>query len=194
LKRMKKSRPALRPAGKRSRSASLSLEARLLRVKLFLCDVDGVLTDGTVIMGDGKEYKTFHIQDGLGLRLLQRYGIKVGWVSNRPSEATRERAEDLKVDYLFQGKGNKVEAVESILKQAKLRWEDISYMGDDVVDLGALKRAGLAVAVSNGIAEAKAIAHYVTRAHGGNGAVREVVDLVLKASNVWTKMIAEFQA
>jgi 3-deoxy-D-manno-octulosonate 8-phosphate phosphatase (KDO 8-P phosphatase) len=163
-------------------------------VKLFLCDVDGVLTDGTVTMGDGKEYKTFHIQDGLGLRLLQHSGIKVGWVSNRPSEATRQRAEDLKVDYLYQGKGNKIEAVESILAQANLGWNDVSYMGDDVVDLGALKRAGLAVTVANGIAEAKALAHYVTGAHGGRGAVREVVDMILKAKNLWAKMIAEFQA
>jgi 3-deoxy-D-manno-octulosonate 8-phosphate phosphatase (KDO 8-P phosphatase) len=191
---MKKSRPAPARASNRSRSGNLSLEARLARVKLFLCDVDGVLTDGTVLMGDGKEYKCFHIQDGLGLRLLQHNGIKVGWVSNRPSEATRQRAEDLKVDYLFQGKGNKIEAVESILTEAKLGWEDVSYMGDDVVDLGALKRAGLAVSVANGIAEAKGMAHYVTRAHGGEGAVRELVDMVLKAKNRWAKMIAEFEA
>ena len=105
---MKKSRPAPRPGENRPASRGLSLEARLSRVKLFLCDVDGVLTDGTVMMGDGKEFKSFHIQDGLGLRLLQHQGIKVGWVSNRPSEATRQRAEDLKVDYLFQGKGTKL--------------------------------------------------------------------------------------
>jgi 3-deoxy-D-manno-octulosonate 8-phosphate phosphatase (KDO 8-P phosphatase) len=145
-------------------------------------------------MGDGKEYKSFHIQDGLGLRLLQQQGIKVGWVSNRPSEATRQRAEDLKVDYLFQGKGNKIEAVESILREAKLDWNDVSYMGDDVVDLGALKRAGLAVTVANGIAEAKAMAHYVTRAAGGAGAVRELVDMVLKAQKRWANIIAEFEA
>ena len=118
----------------------------------------------------------------------------MGWVSNRPSEATRQRAEDLKADYLFQGKGNKIEAVESILREAKLGWDDVSYMGDDVVDLGALKRAGLAVTVANGIAEAKAMAHYVTQAHGGAGAVRELVDMVLKAEKRWAKIIAEFEA
>jgi 3-deoxy-D-manno-octulosonate 8-phosphate phosphatase (KDO 8-P phosphatase) len=191
---MKKSPPALARVSHNLRSKGLSLEARLSRVKLFLCDVDGVLTNGIVLMGDGKEYKSFHIQDGLGLRLLQQQGIKVGWVSNRPSEATRQRAEDLKVDYLFQGKGNKIEAVESILREAKLAWDDVSYMGDDVVDLGALKRAGLAVTVANGIAEAKAMAHYVTRAHGGAGAVRELVDMVLKAQKRWAKIIAEFEA
>jgi 3-deoxy-D-manno-octulosonate 8-phosphate phosphatase (KDO 8-P phosphatase) len=145
-------------------------------------------------MGGGQEFKFFHIQDGLGLRLLQRYGIKVGWVSNRPSPATQQRATDLKVDYLFQDKGSKVQAVEAILGKAGLSWNEISYMGDDVVDLGALKRAGLAVAVSNAIDEAKATAHYVTQAHGGCGAVREMVELILKAQGHWKKIIAEFQA
>src|SRR5436305_14070571 len=96
----------------------LSLAARLARVKLLLCDVDGVLTDGTVILGDGKEYKTFSIQDGLGMILLQRFGVKVGWVSNRPSQVTQQRADELKIDYLFQAKGRKVDAVESILQQS----------------------------------------------------------------------------
>lgn len=170
----------------------MSLQSRLARVKIFLCDVDGVLTDGTVLMGGGQEFKRFHIQDGLGLRVLQTQGIKVGWVSNRPSEATKQRAEDLKVDYLFQGKGNKIEAVETILQQANLDWKDASYMGDDVVDLGALKRAGLAVSVSNGIEEAKSLAHYVTRARGGMGAVREVVEMILRAQGKWEKIVAGF--
>ncbi|HEY0456714.1 MAG TPA: HAD-IIIA family hydrolase [Verrucomicrobiae bacterium] len=167
---------------------------RLRRVKLFLCDVDGVLTNGTVLMGGGAEYKFFHIQDGLGLRLLQRSGIKVGWVSNRPSGATQQRADDLKVDYLYQAQGSKVEAVEEILKKAGLAWDDISYMGDDVVDLGALRRCGMAIAVANAIDEAQALAHYVTRASGGCGAVREVVELILKAQNHWTGLIKHFQA
>ncbi|MDB6035283.1 MAG: 3-deoxy-D-manno-octulosonate 8-phosphate phosphatase, YrbI family, partial [Verrucomicrobiales bacterium] len=168
-------KPAVRKAGQ-SLSTAAGLRQRLRNVKLFLCDVDGVLTNGTVLMGGGQEFKLFNIQDGLGLRLLQRHGIKVGWVSNRPSKATQQRAEDLKVDYLFQDKGNKVQAVEAILGKAGLSWKDISYMGDDVVDLGALKRAGLAVAVSNAIDEVKATAHYVTQAHGGCGAVREMVE------------------
>ncbi|HUR45571.1 MAG TPA: HAD hydrolase family protein [Candidatus Saccharimonadales bacterium] len=190
---MKKSRPATRLPSNRSPAPALPLQSRLARVRIFLCDVDGVLTDGTVLMGDGREFKNFHIQDGLGLRLLQTQGIKVGWVSNRPSEATKQRARDLKVDYLFQDQGNKVEAVQSILAQANLDWKDASYMGDDVVDLGALKRAGLAVSVSNGIQEAKSLAHYVTQAHGGLGAVRELVDMILKAQGKWEKIIAGFE-
>src|SRR5688572_31551613 len=129
---------------------------RLQKVRLFLCDVDGILTDASVFMDGEVETKRFHIQDGLGLRLLQREGIKVGWVSNRPSLATTQRARDLKVDFLHQSDGNKISAVEKILEETKLSWGDISYMGDDVVDLGALKRAGLAVTVPHAIPEAQA--------------------------------------
>src|SRR5436309_1654014 len=148
------------------------LEQRLQRVKLFLCDVDGVLTDASVFMGGGIEYKRFNIRDGLGLRLLQRCGVKVGWISARPSDATKQRADDLKIDFLVQSNGSKVEAAAELLKQSQLGWEDACYVGDDVVDLGLLKRAGAAVAVQDGISETKDLAHYVTEARGGNGAVR----------------------
>src|SRR5436305_8089132 len=94
-----------------------SLQAKLKKVKLFLCDVDGVLTDGTVLFGDGKEYKAFNIQDGLGLLLLKRNGIKVGWISSRPSLVTQQRAEELKIDFLSQEKGSKVATVEAMLAQ-----------------------------------------------------------------------------
>jgi 3-deoxy-D-manno-octulosonate 8-phosphate phosphatase (KDO 8-P phosphatase) len=170
------------------------LTARLQRVKLFLCDVDGVLTDGTVILGDGKEYKAFNIQDGLGMLILQRVGIKVGWVSNRPSPVSRQRAEELKIDYFFQAKGSKVDAIQAILKEAQVDWDDICYIGDDVVDLGALKRAGVAVAVANAIDEARDMAHYVTRAHGGHGAVREVIRLILVAQDKWQSVIDQVSA
>ena len=175
-------------------SHKISLHARLAKVKLFLCDVDGVLTNGTVLIGDGKEYKSFSIQDGLGMLLLQRHGIKVGWVSNRASPATRQRSEELKMDFLFQAKGSKVSAIESILATAGVGWEEVCFMGDDVVDLGALKRAGVAVAVANAIAEVKAVAHYVTRAAGGQGAVREVVTLLLQSQNKWAQIIREHSA
>src|SRR3954465_14772848 len=132
------------------------LRSRLRRVKLFLCDVDGVLTDGTVFMGGGVETKRFHIRDGLGLKFLQVHGIKVGWISRRPSSATQQRADDLKIDFLVQHNGGKIEGVEAILRQTGLKWGDVCYVGDDVVDLGVLERAGLAVAVGDGVAEAKA--------------------------------------
>ena len=166
---------------------------RLKAIRLFLCDVDGVLTDGTITMGNGVELKRFSIQDGLGLRLLQKEGIKVGWISNRPSSATIERAKDLKVDYLHQQKsGTKTQAAEDMMKQAGVTWEQVCYMGDDIVDLAVLKRAGFAAAVANAIAEAKDVAHYVTKAHGGNGAVREVCELILKAQGFWKPLVDEY--
>ena len=171
-----------------------ALKRKLARVRLFLCDVDGVLTDGTVLMGGGIESKRFNIRDGLGLRLLQREGIKVGWVSRRPSGATQQRADDLKIDFLVQGDRNKVEAVVAILRQTGVEWTEVCYLGDDIVDLGVLKRAGVAVAVGDAIAEAKGAADYVTKAAGGHGAVREAVDLILKAQNKWRRLVQEYSS
>lgn len=164
------------------------------RVKLFLCDVDGVLTDASVFIGEGMEIKRFHIQDGLGLRLLQKSGIRVGWVSNRPSTATTERANELKVDFLYQDKAGKVAAVESILREAGVEWDEVCYVGDDIVDLGVLRRVGLAVSVANGIEEAKRQAHYVTKAKGGHGAVREIVTLLLRAQGKWDDLVKQYSA
>jgi 3-deoxy-D-manno-octulosonate 8-phosphate phosphatase (KDO 8-P phosphatase) len=143
-------------------------------------------------MGNGVETKRFHIPDGLGLRFLQREGIRVGWVSNRASAATAQRAEDLKVDFLVQLQGGKVGAVEEILARADCGWDEVGYMGDDVVDLPVLLRVGLAVAPANGIPEVKAVAHWVTRAEGGRGAVREVVELILKAQGRWQRLVQQF--
>jgi 3-deoxy-D-manno-octulosonate 8-phosphate phosphatase (KDO 8-P phosphatase) len=170
---------------------SPGLKRRLARVRLFLCDVDGVLTDASVFLGNGTEFKRFDIQDGLGLVLLRRAGLKIGWVSSRPSAATVQRAEDLKIDFLQQVTGSKVAAVEALLTQTGLSWADVCYVGDDLVDLGPLKRAGAAVAVANAVTEAKALAHYVTKTAGGHGAVREVVEMILKAQNHWPRIVAE---
>ena len=171
-----------------------SLTARLRRVRLLLTDVDGVLTDGSVyITGDG-EFKQFNIQDGLGLVLLRRCGIKVGWISARPSLITTRRAEELKIDYLSQDKGSKVAAAENILTSAGLNWELVCFVGDDIVDLCLLKRAGVTVAVANAIDEAKALAHYVTTARGGHGAVREVATMILKAQGHWGPLVRDYTA
>jgi len=174
------------------RRVSRALLKRLARVKLLLCDVDGVLTNATVLIGDGREFKELNIHDGLGLRLLQQEGIRVGWVSARPSTATRQRADELKIDFLYQDKGSKVAAIEEIQAVAGCTWEQVCYMGDDVVDLGALRRAGVAVGVANAISEVKELAHYVTQAEGGRGAVREVVELLLHAQGRWKRLVAEF--
>src|SRR3954465_10752872 len=168
------------------------LRSRLRRVKLFLCDVDGVLTDGTVFMGGGVETKRFNIRDGLGMKFLQRHGIQVGWVSRRPSSATQERADDLKIDFLVQHNGGKIEGVEGILRQTGMKWADVCFVGDDVVDIGVLNRAGLAVVVGDGTDDTKKSADYVTKADGGNGAIREIAEMILKAQNKWNQVIAEY--
>jgi 3-deoxy-D-manno-octulosonate 8-phosphate phosphatase (KDO 8-P phosphatase) len=169
---------------------SSQLEERLAKVKLFLCDVDGVLTDASLFVGLEGEYKCFNILDGLGLVTLRDHGVRVGWISSRPSPATTARASQLKVDFLYQEKGSKVDAVEKILAETGFEWEEVCYVGDDIVDLGPIDRAGVGVAVANAVPEAKALARYVTRVGGGKGAVREVVELILKAQGKWESVIA----
>jgi 3-deoxy-D-manno-octulosonate 8-phosphate phosphatase (KDO 8-P phosphatase) len=171
------------------------LYARLKRVKLFLCDVDGVMTDGAIYIGGAGEVKRYSIQDGLGIVLLRRAGIKVGWVSSRPSPATTLRARELKVTFLVQQKDrlSKTEAIEKILQREKLTWADVCYVGDDIVDLGPLAKAGLGVAVANAVAEARAAADFVTRAAGGNGAVREIIEMILKVQGKWDPIVAAYR-
>lgn len=170
------------------------LRLRLANIKLFLCDVDGVLTDGSVFIGGSREIKRFNIQDGLGLVLLRRAGIKIGWVSSRPSPATALRARELKITFLVQQKDrlSKSAAIQKILNREKLTWNEVCYLGDDIVDLGPLNKAGLAVAVANAVAEAKAAADLVTKTPGGHGAVREVIEMILKAKNEWDSIITGY--
>src|SRR5881392_1928181 len=137
------------------------LLGKLKAVKLFLCDVDGVLTDGAVYMGGGVEMKRFNIRDGLGLKFLQLHGIKIGWVSRRPSSATQQRADDLKIDFLVQHNGGKIEGVEGILGQTGMNWRDVCYVGDDIVDIAVLNRGGLAVVPGDGTDDTKKSADYV---------------------------------
>jgi 3-deoxy-D-manno-octulosonate 8-phosphate phosphatase (KDO 8-P phosphatase) len=173
---------------------SKSLATRLKRVKLFLCDVDGVLTDGSIFIGGEREFKRFNIRDGLGLVLARRAGLKVGWVSARPSLATKLRADELKIDFLVQQGDNlsKTAAIEQLLAQEKLNWSDVCFVGDDIIDLGPLTRAGLAVAVGDALPEPKAAAHLVTKAPGGRGAVREVIELILKAQGKWGSFVEKY--
>lgn len=173
---------------------SKELTERFARVKLFLCDVDGILTDSSILIGMEHEVKRFHIRDGLGLVMLRDEGIKIGWVSKRQSLATTLRAKELKVDYLEQNPGEKVPVVEALLARTGFKWEETCFMGDDIVDLGVLKRAGLAATVADALPEAKAVSHYITSAAGGRGAVREVVELILKAQNRWQKLVDKHSA
>ncbi|HKW30643.1 MAG TPA: HAD hydrolase family protein [Verrucomicrobiae bacterium] len=173
---------------------SPSLHARLKRIKLFLCDVDGVLTDGSVYLDGTREIKRFHIRDGLGLIFLRRAGLKVGWVSARPSPVTEARAAELGIDFLVQqgDRLSKTGAVENLLRRTRLDWNAVCFVGDDVVDLGPLRQAGLAVAVADARPEVKAAAHYVTRTAGGHGAVRETAEMILQAQGKWNAIVAHY--
>ncbi|MCG3150518.1 MAG: hypothetical protein PCFJNLEI_04004 [Verrucomicrobiae bacterium] len=169
------------------------LNARLKRIRCLLFDVDGVLTDGKLhFTSTGAEAKSFDVQDGHGIAMALRTGLLVGFVSGRPSQATAKRAADLGVKILHQSPVNKMEMVNLIKAEHNLRDEEICFVGDELVDLPVLRRVGLAVTVPAGVAEVQAVAHYVTRRPGGAGAAREVVELILKATNRWDKAIAKY--
>ncbi|HEX5400584.1 MAG TPA: HAD hydrolase family protein [Verrucomicrobiae bacterium] len=184
---------------------SPQLQSRLRRIRLFLCDVDGVLTDGSVFIGGERpssrssgaasEFKRFNIRDGLGLILAQRAGLKVGWVSARPSAVTQMRAKELKIDFLIQQGDNlsKTGAVERLLAKEGFDWGEVCFVGDDVVDLGPLSKAGLGVAVADARPQVKAAAYFVARADGGRGAVREVIEMILQAQGKWESVIAVYR-
>jgi 3-deoxy-D-manno-octulosonate 8-phosphate phosphatase (KDO 8-P phosphatase) len=169
------------------------LRPRLRRIRVLLTDVDGVLTDAGVFMGTGGvEFKRFDIRDGFGLKLLQQEGIKVGFVSARPSAATLARAEDLGIDFLHQSSAPKVQAVDELLNQAGFKWEELAYMGDDVLDLGVLKRAGVAAVPADAHESARNLAQYIATARGGHGAVREIAELILQAQGRWPGLLTKF--
>ncbi|HUK18553.1 MAG TPA: HAD hydrolase family protein [Bryobacteraceae bacterium] len=168
------------------------------RVKLLLMDVDGVLTDGKLynVPGpDGRmvETKGFDSRDGIGLQWLSWKGIKTGVISGRLSPATEERARQCKMTYIYQGHIEKIPILEEILADAKVDASEVGYIGDDLTDVVIMHRVGLAVAPANARPEVKAAAHYVTEAVGGDGAVREVVELLLKAQNRWPEILKHYE-
>ena len=172
---------------------------RASQIKLLLMDVDGVLTDGklyNVPDRDGKmvETKGFDSQDGIALQWLNWKDVKTGVVSGRVSPATEERARQVKMTYVYQGHIEKVPILEQILADAKISASEVAYMGDDLTDVVILRRVGLAIATANAREEVKRAAHYVTQAAGGRGAVREVVELLLKAQNRWEEILKHYQA
>lgn len=167
--------------------------ARAARVRLILFDVDGVLTDGTVLLhADGTESKGFHIRDGAGIVLAQRAGIAVGLLSARTSAATAHRAAQLGVKTVVQGARDKVEAWDRILADAGLTGDAVAYMGDDLLDIPILARAGLSAAPADAAPDVLGQAHWVSAAGGGHGAARELIELVLRAQGRWDAAVKEY--
>jgi 3-deoxy-D-manno-octulosonate 8-phosphate phosphatase (KDO 8-P phosphatase) len=176
-------------------AAGLKRHAR--QIKLLLCDVDGVLTNGSLFYvpdGQGGAYETkgFHSLDGLGFRWLQEMGIPAGWISGRESAAVVARAQMLQISYLYQNHLAKMGPYQEILQRAELVDEEVCYIGDDLTDAPIMKRVGLAVAVANAVPEVIAAAHYVTKAKGGEGAAREVIEIVLRAQNLWANILRKY--
>lgn len=162
-------------------------------LKLFLLDVDGVLTDGTITYThEGNEIKSFHTRDGLGIRLLMESGVEVGLITARESEAVNRRVQDLGIKYVFQKAKNKLEIFENLLKELGLKPSEVGYMGDDWLDLPLLVRVGFAVTVEDAVPEVLQVAHYVTKRKGGRGAVREACDLILDAKETRNGLLEKY--
>lgn len=173
--------------------------AAAARVRLLGLDVDGVLTDNGVyigpVAGARVELKRFDIQDGLGLILLKTANLPVVWVSGRASEATALRAAELRVDELLQVPGpRKAAAFEQVLQRHGIGWDEAAFVGDDLADLPILRRVGLPIAVANAVVEVKQVAAFVTHAAGGHGAVREVVEALLRARGEWSEILERYFA
>ena len=160
---------------------------------MLLFDVDGVLTDGMVFLhGDGTESKRFFIRDGTAVVVARRAGLKVGLISGRPSDATMQRASQLEFDFVHQVKSSKLAAFESVLTTAGVSAQQVAYMGDDLIDVPVLRRAGFSAAPADAIEEARDAAHWVSNFAGGAGAVRELVEFILKSQDRWESAVEEY--
>ena len=169
-----------------------SIERRAARIKLLLMDCDGVLTDGRLWILDGDEQKSFNVRDGLGLELWHRAGLKSGIISGRNSSAVERRAFTLGIEYVRQGCENKIKDFEELLTLAGVEESEVAFIGDDLNDIPLMRRSELAIAVADASEDTVAAAHYVTHARGGFGAVREVVELILRVQGRWTDLIERY--
>ncbi len=172
----------------------MKLEARCQSIQLILSDVDGVLTDGGLIFDNqGIEIKRFHVRDGMGIRLWQRAGYQFGWITARTSHIVKVRASELGIDLVRQGFQEKRPVVEELMESLELDWEHVAYVGDDLTDLSVINAAGLGIAVADAASEVRTAANHVTTQCGGQGAVREVVELILKAQMRWDDLIRKYE-
>jgi 3-deoxy-D-manno-octulosonate 8-phosphate phosphatase (KDO 8-P phosphatase) len=170
------------------------LQARAAKIELLLLDVDGVLTDGSILYtDDGPELKRFHVRDGSGLKFWHKLGKRSAIISGRTTRAVEMRAAELGIAPVFQGQAAKLPALEAILFQTKLWPEQVCAIGDDLPDLPVLRRVGLAIAVADACAEVRDAADYVTAMPGGRGAVRDAIEWLLKLQGRWDGIVAEFK-
>lgn len=169
------------------------INRRAARIKLLLMDCDGVLTDGRIwLFENGEEQKGFHTRDGLGIDLWHRAGLRSGIISGRTSSAVERRARGLGMSFICQGVEDKQKAFTDTLAQAGLTYAEVAFVGDDLNDVTLMLQSGLGVAVADAVVETRERAHYVTNAVGGQGAIREVVELILKAQGRWEDLIRKY--
>jgi 3-deoxy-D-manno-octulosonate 8-phosphate phosphatase (KDO 8-P phosphatase) len=169
------------------------MEAKLAKIKLLLLDVDGIMTDGRIIFDNqGNELKAFDVKDGHGLKMVQRAGIKIGIITGRKSEVVARRAAELGIEILYQKALTKLDPYREILAAEGLTDEQVAYMGDDVVDLPILRRVGFSATVADAVPDVLPLVDYVTQRAGGRGAVREVCDMLIKASGQWDQLTERY--
>jgi 3-deoxy-D-manno-octulosonate 8-phosphate phosphatase (KDO 8-P phosphatase) len=180
---MAKSKTATKPAP--------TLVARAKKIRVLLMDVDGVLTDGRIWLlsrrdGTASEIKGFSAYDGAGLKLARAAGLRTGLITGRESSAVSQRARECEIEFVYQHRATKLGALEEILEATGVSPQEVAYVGDDLPDLPVMQRVGLAAAVANAVPEVKRAAHFLTKRAGGEGAVREVIELIVKAQGKWT--------
>lgn len=183
----------------RSQKIPSALKKRAAKIKVVLMDVDGTITDGSVTLlsqpdGSALEIKTFDAHDGQGLTLGRTAGLRMGVITGRESAALRRRMKELGVEFVYEKQPQKIAAYEEVLKRAGVTEDEVAYLGDDLPDLTVMRRVGLAVAVGNAALEVKHAAHYTTLRHGGKGAARELIELILKSKEIWNEMIDKARA
>ena len=166
---------------------------KIKKVRLLILDVDGVLTDGRIIYGDaGDELKCFDVQDGFGIYLLSKVGIRTVLITAKKSAVVRRRAKESRVAKVYQGAIDKLKAYEKVKRKFRVKDEEVCFIGDDLLDLPVLVRAGFSVAVPNAVEDLKSRSHYITQRKGGRGAVREVIDLILKGQGKYETLVAHY--
>ncbi|HBS59957.1 MAG TPA: 3-deoxy-D-manno-octulosonate 8-phosphate phosphatase [Firmicutes bacterium] len=171
----------------------MEIDTRARRIKLLAMDVDGVLTDGHIILGNqGEELKAFHVHDGLGINLAHKAGLHTAIITGRESEIVRQRGTELNIRDIHQKVADKARCIKQMLAKYALTPDEVAFIGDDLNDVPLFLQVGLAAAVANAAPEAKQFAHVVTRARGGDGAVRELIALILKAQGKWEQIVEEY--
>lgn len=184
---------------KRKYKVPRKLARRAKPILVVIMDVDGTLTDGSVTLasqadGSALEIKTFDAHDGQGLTLAVTAGLRTGVITGRSSAALRRRCKELDVEFVYEKQGHKIAAYEDVLRKTGAKESEVAYLGDDLPDLEVMRRVGLAVAVGNATPDVRRQAHYTTKATGGKGAVRELIEIILKSKGIWEEMIDKARA